>query len=403
MKILPLATFSPSGSTRAWQSAPHPTLPLLATSTADRTARIYSLSSFRLHSTVSGGHKRSIRSSAWQPGVTGEAVLATGSFDSSVGIWRRWDNSTEDESGVRVGTNGVGDDEEEEEEWRFSIILDGHDAEVKSVAFSAGGQFLATCARDKTVWVWEELDPDNWETVAVLNDHEQDVKCVAWHPSEDLLASGSYDDSVRLHKEDSDDWVTCAVLTGHGSTVWCVGFEPLGNRAWVGDEDAMSEKKKVLVEEREQSGPRLISCSDDQTIRIWKRRTKARASLSAPMPSIIRTGSVEEDWAEESQLPKVHDRAIYSVAWSAISGRVVSTGSDGRIVVYEEQWKGAQDQDGEGKTVWKVIAQLEDAHGVYEVNHVCWTKRRDKDRRSDDEMIITTGDDGEVRAWILGI
>src|ERR1700749_1772915 len=107
MKIIPLSTFSPPGSTRAWQSTPHPTLPLLATSTADKTARIYSLSTFRLHSTGSGGHKRSIRACAWQPGVKGEAVLATGSFDASVGIWRRWESMADDEegTGVRIRSN----------------------------------------------------------------------------------------------------------------------------------------------------------------------------------------------------------------------------------------------------------------------------------------------------------
>ena len=48
------------------------------------------------------------------------------------------------------------------------------------------------------------------------------------------------------------------------------------------------------------------------------------------------------------------------------------------------------------------MAEFGDAHDVFEINHVVWAKRRDAGRRSDDEeIIISTGDDGEVRVWTL--
>lgn len=252
-------------------------------------------------------------------------------------------------------------------------MLDGHESEVKSVSFNAGGHLLATCGRDKSVWIWEELEPDNWETVAVLQEHEGDVKCVAWHPNEDLLASASYDDDVRLYREDVDDWVCCALLKGHESTVWCVNWE------------------KNPEEGRDN---RLLSSSGDGTVKIWTRTKKGEAK-EEKMPSILRSRSVEEEWECQGELPKVHERAVYAVEWSATSGRIVTAGSDGRVVVYEELRTGE-------KSEWKVLAELEEAHGVYEVNHVCWAKRRDRGRSSaDEEMIVTTGDDGEVKAWII--
>ncbi|KAF3922787.1 Xenin [Arthrobotrys entomopaga] len=171
---------------RVWCAAPHPRLPLVATASTDRTVRIYSLRDFSLASTIEGGHKRSIRSLAWKPNTKGESVVATASFDSTTGIWHRQDRTGDIPGDEQAGTSPINPEErEEEEEWRYAVVLDGHDSEVKSVAWSAGGSFLATCSRDKSVWIWEEMDSDNYETIAVLQEHSQDVKMVVWHPEDE--------------------------------------------------------------------------------------------------------------------------------------------------------------------------------------------------------------------------
>ncbi|KAF2840810.1 WD40 repeat-like protein [Patellaria atrata CBS 101060] len=419
-----LSPLRPPCSTRTWLSAPHPTLPLLATASSDRTVRVYSLTSFTLLSTISGGHKRSIRTCAWKPGTKGESVLATGSFDASAGIWRKWERGSSGLVRDPDDIDGGGDydgGEDEEDEYNFSVLLDGHDSEIKSVAWSSGGQYLATCSRDKTVWIWEELEDDNFETIAVLNEHEGDVKFVCWHPSEDLLASSSYDDTVRLYKEDLDDWTAVACLSGHEGTVWCVDFEGDKPRVGLKDGKELSEEQKKFIEERERSGPRLASSSDDMTIRIWRRRTREGQNGTSShdrIPSILKSNSIEEDWYEEAQLPKTHDRAIYAVSWSKKSGLIVSTGSDGKILVYQERWKspketteshspGAESMDVDKLSIstateWVIIAEVEGAHDVFEVNHVNWARRYDRGRRNDEEeVIITTGDDGEVKVWTL--
>ena len=69
------------------------------------------------------------------------------------------------------------------------------------------------------------------------------IRCCPWPPLQ-LLASASYDDTVKLYREEEDDWVCCATLEGHESTVWSLAFDP--------------------------SGQRLASCSDDRTVRIWR-------------------------------------------------------------------------------------------------------------------------------------
>lgn len=389
--------------------------------------------------------------------MKGESTLATGSFDASVGVWKRWDGDMlpkpdkqemdYTDTGKKGG--GEGDNDEEDEEWRFALVLDGHDSEVKSVAWSTGGNLLATCSRDKTVWIWEEIGEDDFETVAVLQEHTADVKCVAWHPEEELLASGSYDDEIRLWKEEIDDWECVSVLKGHGSTVWGLAWEGSTPRVWGKDLDG--DKEAEWLERRQNSGPRLISCSDDQTIRVWRRQPRDGMGGQNPL-SIIRSGSSEEEWVEEARLPQRHVRVIYAVAWSGKTGRVVTTGGDGRIVVYEERWRvdantainghtngvdpGAMDvekdstsekqkevEDTASKapgdedpsaatetevshdaTEWVVIAEMEGAHGAFETNHVCWARRADRNKRTEDEeVILSTGDDGVVKVWTLDI
>ena len=426
--IKPLATLAPPCNARTWHSTPHPRLPILATACSDKTARIYSLATFEQQSVIRGGHKRSVRSCAWKSSVgAATSVLATGSFDASVGIWRRDEEARRDGALEVDFTKGLagggseGDEEEEDEEWRFAVVLDGHESEIKSVGFSPVGSLLATCSRDKTVWVWEELEEDSFETVAVLAEHEGDVKCIAWHPSEECLASGSYDDHIRVWREDLDDWACCAVLKNHTGTVWWVEFEGVGRVGRVESADTtaveLSEARKEFLECRAKAGPRIISCSDDLSIRVWRKLPKEKSTMptgSGRMPSIWKNRDFEEEWIEEGRLPQIHERSVYAVSWSRRTGMVASTGSDGKVVVYQERWREVtKDTNGDAPmtngdshagalTEWVVLAELDNAHDVFEVNHICWAPRADPGKKfEDEEVLVTTGDDGEVKVWRL--
>ncbi|UNI16215.1 Cytosolic iron-sulfur protein assembly protein [Purpureocillium takamizusanense] len=461
VKILPLRPFQPDLHERAWASVPHPTLPLLATAHS-KSATVFSLATLSSHSSLTGGHTRSVRSVAWKPGLPPHKLcLVTGSFDSTAGLWR-WDGDTAGEadgSGTALETEvtargaasvaaaaalagdepdhyvgGGGDDDDDSDrgadgkDWEFTLVLEGHDSEIKSCAFSPSGAYLATCSRDKSVWIWEDIgtsdDDDEWETVAVLNEHEGDVKAVAWCPdvpgrnarrrfSPDVLASASYDNTLRVWREDGDgEWVCVAVLEGHDGTVWGVQWEPRPSH---------------------DRFPRLLSHSADGTIRIWTLKDDddeeedgngggggGRNALGG-IPNTMRR-SLREEWTCTAVLPKAHGRDIYSVAWSGESGLVASTGSDGIVALYKEVEEegsaesnqndgqlpvanGQEASGGPSTTSWELLATQPGAHGPYEVNHVTWCRRYDagSSRRGEEEMLVTTGDDGVVRPWEVRI
>lgn len=412
-------------------------LPLLATASSDKNVRVYSLRDFGLHSMLEGGHERSVRSCAWKPVAREEdkagdkgtqdsadqndvLVLATGSFDATMGIWRRDEKATQTritsmtdayaQLEVEIGRDGQPKATKaaatnHSEDWDFVVVLEGHDSEIKTVAYSPSGQWLASCSRDKSIWIWEEIGAagdDEFETVAVLQEHEGDVKCVAWRRDDgngEVLASGAYDDTVRLWREDGEgEWESFATLEGHTGTVWSLAWEPavsVGGDARIGDDASMAALLRT---------PRLLSASADGTIRLWAAGEYTppanKPSYFSVVPNRMRR-AVAETWTCTATLPVVHNLPVYAVAWSAYSGRVASVGGDGRIVVYAESGdEEAVNIGGAAERKWHVVATREAGHGAYEINHVTWSMRFDSGRHgTEEEMIVTTGDDGLVRAW----
>ena len=142
----------------AWHLAWNPASPILASCSTDKCIRLYSYAPtpspsddstakpyrFSLQSTIPNCHPRTVRSLEFSP--TG-ATLATASFDATVGIWCQVSEAGVDD-GAAAGGGGAG-------EWEPVDPLEGHESECKSVAWSADGRLLASCSRDKSVWVWE--------------------------------------------------------------------------------------------------------------------------------------------------------------------------------------------------------------------------------------------------------
>jgi WD40 repeat protein len=153
--------------------------------------------------TVLKGHASIITALAFSPdGLS----LASGSFDNTAILY---DTRT----------------------WKPLAQLKGHKGAVDRVAFSTTG-YVATGSRDSTIRVWQMKDvkaPD--ARPLVLTGHTADVKALAWSPDGHTLASGSVDGTIRLWDENGKPLSSHPHKKGNLDTqVWSLDFTPDGKR-----------------------------------------------------------------------------------------------------------------------------------------------------------------------------
>ncbi|KAJ3095000.1 cytosolic iron-sulfur protein assembly [Physocladia obscura] len=317
-----------SGHTeRVWQAAWHPTRLEIASGGGDRAVRVWRQGRDGQWACVwheAAAHKRTVRAVAWGSTADG-AVLTTAGFDGATAVWEA---DGDDASLACVAT------------------LEGHENEVKAVAWAAGGTLVATCARDKSVWVWESLDDGDFECVAVLHEHTQDVKGLAWHPArDDVLVSASYDDSIKVWRDRAGDWYCADTLANaHASTVWAVDFDPSGNL--------------------------LASVGDDCALNVW--RTDNIDDAFVPFRKV-------------ASLQNAHSRPIYSVAWSKAHGLIATAGGDNAIRIFKF--------DHPSNSV-ALVTEIINAHGDFDVNCVRWCPLQESSH-----LLLSCGDDANIRIW----
>jgi len=105
-------------------------------------------------------------------------------------------------------------------------ILRAHEAEVRAVASSPDGQWIASASDDGTIRLWNAVTR---RVERVLEGHGDVVTAVAFHPDSTRLASGSQDRTVRIW--DVENGTTVDMLDGHASRVIAVEYGPEGRLA----------------------------------------------------------------------------------------------------------------------------------------------------------------------------
>ncbi|KAJ9104583.1 hypothetical protein QFC21_002081 [Naganishia friedmannii] len=413
----------------AWCVAWNPTRPLLASCSTDKSIRLYTYhfpsSStddttatpvFTFLTEIPTAHKRTIRSIAWSPSGR---TLVTGSFDSTVGIWEQLDER-DDAEGLEPASGGVAveDEEDGKGEWECVTTLEGHESECKSVGYSSDGALLASCSRDKSVWVWE-VQPDS------------DFECIS------ILASASYDASILLFADNPDaDWGPFQKLQPSLPAV-----NPIVNSGVINT----SDNGDVAISEQEEAQETGVTTNDSFTVPALKDPETIWSLAFSPCGMFLASGgdnggiriwargghSTEARWTEVAHY-RAHDpRACFSLSWTGpLSsseserdednlGCLASTGGDGRIAVWQvkktsETILSSHLSSPVPKITATIIGLQEHAHEIHDINSIAWCRRAIpedaaegsnaylravKAQRKTRRLLATAGDDGSVKVW----
>ncbi|MDO8310936.1 MAG: TIR domain-containing protein [Sideroxyarcus sp.] len=185
---------------------------------------------------------------------------------------------------------------------RLSFVLGGMKYETETIEMSPDGRMMATSSRDGTVRFWDTV---TWTQIGIRfafdraaeNDQVQGPKLdperrgrpLAFHPSKPIIATGTVDGQVMLFNTDGSQNAVAVLRHATGYT------------------EATSEvaRRRFLIRTVafDSRGERLVSASEDSTVRIW-------------------------NWQSGKLLHLLHHPAPVKAAYFSPDGRLVATVCD---------------------------------------------------------------------------
>ena len=217
-----------------------------------------------------GGHSGPIRVARFA-GDADNPIFLSGGEDGRVVIWER-----------------------DEDQWKATGELAGHEGAVLAIDVSSDGRMVATSSADQSVRVW---DLSNRVEVTKLVRHRGAVLSVRFSQDGGRIISGGSDNLAMIWDWEStitgDTSAPSAILVGHSAAVNAVAFSPDGMRALTG--------------------------SQDNTLKLWDSGTRS-----------TREGN------EEKELMSItaHQREVTAVDFSSDGKQILSAGRDRQAILW---------------------------------------------------------------------
>ncbi|MEB3281210.1 MAG: WD40 repeat domain-containing protein [Lyngbya sp.] len=325
------------------------------------------------------GHQRTVQNVSFSP--DGQ-MLATGSYDNTVRLWRRDGNlfntlsrhkdavmsihfSPDGKmiaSGSLDGTVRLWDSKGN----LIRVILAHDGRRVISVSFSPDGQIIASASADKTVKLWR-LDG---ELIYTLKGHQQWVKQVTFSPKGDQIVTVSDDKTVKLW---SQDGTLIKTLDNHSGKVVSADFSGDGQMFATGSLDGtvrLWSREGELINTLEhpadvwtvsvsRDGQTIASGDKDGTIKLWVRNGKDVRLLDtwaghqgaipcvtfSPDGQILATvgnDGITKLWQVNRSgltILKGHQDNMLDAAFSPDGKRIASASSDGTVKIWSREGK----------------------------------------------------------------
>lgn len=158
------------------------------------------------------------------------------------------------------------------------------DEKLRQMALSPDGEMLAMACGDGTVRV---VDTGIFNELHTLERHTNGATCLAYHPTKPVLISGGKDGHLRFW-HCGENYRALYVVPAHSGTIYSLAFNANGNQCTTASRDKTvklwdpnsfdptgrlersNDGHTHSVNSAFWLGDRLITGSDDKTIRVWQ-------------------------------------------------------------------------------------------------------------------------------------